>query len=106
MPASYVIHVAGPIWKADADNETLLAAATLAAVDLAGEIEAASLAIPAISAGIYGYPPDEATAVIAETVADQVAREPTGLRSVRLVGFDDSMTVRFAGALAGLFESA
>ena len=105
MPALYVIHVAGPIWREDADNEALLAAATLAAVEIADEIEVTSVALPAISAGIYGYPPDEATLVITETVAEHAAESASTLRSVRLVGFDQAMTDRFAVALRSLFES-
>ena len=102
MPSTYVIHVAGPIHRDGQDNEGLLAAATLAALDLAGEIGARTLALPAISAGIYGYPADEATVVIAETVAEYLSDEHTTLRSVRLVGYDTEMAHRFAAALQGL----
>ena len=102
MPSKYVIHVAGPIYRAGQDNEALLGAAVLASLDLADEIEVCTVALPAISAGIYGYPPDDATAVIAESVAEYVASDETSLRAVRLVGYDEAMTDRFAGALAGL----
>lgn len=102
MPSRYVIHVAGPIHEAGQDNESLLAAATFAALDLATEIEVTSLALPAISAGIYGYPPDEATAVIAQSVAEYLSDDDTTLRSVRLVGYDAPMAQRFAAALDGL----
>jgi glutamate racemase len=102
MPASYVIHVAGPIYREGQDNETLLAAAGLAAADMATEIEARSLAIPAVSAGIYGYPADEATAILVEAVAEYLSNTPSSLRSVRFVGFDDVMVHRFAAALGAL----
>lgn len=102
MPASYVIHVAGPVYTGLPEDEEHLAAASLAAVDMATEIEATSLAIPAISAGIYGYPADLATAVIAETVAEALAGADTSLRSVRLVGYDDAMAERFAAAIKRL----
>lgn len=100
MPSSYVIHVAGPIHEAGQDNEELLAAAVFAALDSAIAIGAASIAMPAISAGIYGYPPEEATAVIVASVALVLDVEETPLRSVRLVGFDSAMTTRFAAAIA------
>jgi glutamate racemase len=100
MPASYVVHVAGPIHREGQANEELLAAAVFAALDTATEIEIATVAMPAISAGIYGYPPDEATAVIAESVADFVSAGETTLRSVRLVGYDDAMTERFSAAIS------
>jgi glutamate racemase len=102
MPSTYVIHVAGPVHEPGAENAELLAAATLAALDLGADIDVWSIAIPAISAGIYGYPPDEATVVIAQTTAEFLSDGATSLRSVRLVGHDAAMTVRFAVALDGL----
>ena len=102
MPAEYVIHVAGPIYAEEQDNEAYLGAAVLAALDMADEIEVHTIAIPAISAGIYGYPPDEATAVIADSVAEYVSSVETSLRSVRLIGYDNTMTERFTSAIAGL----
>lgn len=99
MASSYVIHVAGPIHDPNHDDDALLAAATLAALDLATELRVRSMALPAISTGIYGYPPDEATEVITETVAEFLSESPTPVRSVRLVGYDSAMTDRFARAL-------
>jgi glutamate racemase len=99
MPSSYVVHVAGPIYAPEQDNETLLAAAVLAALETASEIEEASAAIPAISAGIYGYPADEATAVIAASADAYLGEDDGTLRSVRLVGFDAIMTEGFAAAI-------
>lgn len=99
MPSSYVIHVAGPIFGEGQDNEDLLAAAAFASLDMADEIEATTLAIPAISAGIYGYPPDEATVVITESVAEYLSDAESMIRSVRLVGFDDAMARRFSTAI-------
>lgn len=99
MPSSYVIHVAGPIFGDGHDNEDLLAAAAFASLDMADEIEATTVAIPAISAGIYGYPPDEATSVITESVAEYLSDAESMIRSVRLVGYDDAMARRFATAI-------
>ena len=104
MPSSYVIHVAGPIYDGSPSNEDDLAAAILAVVDMATEIEVATVALPAISAGIYGYPPDEATAIIAETAAEAVSEADTTLRTVHLVGYDDKMAERFAAAIRHLVE--
>lgn len=108
MPSQYVIHVAGPIHTPGQDNEGLLAAAVLAALDTATEISATTVAMPAISAGIYGYPPDEACTVIAETVASFLSEDAVSwdvhpsLRSVRLVGFDRVMADRFATAISSM----
>ncbi len=100
MPSSYVVHVAGPIYAEGQENEELLTAAVLAVLDAASEIEATSVAIPAISAGIYGYPADDATAVITDAVVEYVDEQDTTLGSVRLVGFDSVMTERFAAAIS------
>ena len=102
MPAKYVFHVAGPIYTEGQDNEALLSAAVLASLDMADEIEAQTMAIPAISAGIYGYPADGATAVIAASVAEYALSDETSLRAVRLVGYDTAMADRFATAIGAL----
>jgi glutamate racemase len=104
MPSSYVVHVAGPIYAEGQDNEMLLSAATLAALDMAEEIEAYSVAIPAISAGIYRYPPDDAVGVIAEAAAEHLSKD-SALHSVRLVGFDAAMAKRFAIAVGDLLDT-
>jgi glutamate racemase len=104
MPSKYVIHVAGPIYAEGRDNEVFLGAAVLAAMDLGDEIEARTMALPAISAGIYGYPPDDATVVIAESVAAYLSTDETSLRSVRLVGYDETMATRFARAITILLD--
>jgi glutamate racemase len=102
MPTRYVIHVAGPIYAEGQDNAALLSAAVLASLDMGDEIEARTMAIPAISAGIYGYPPDDATRVIAESVADYASSDETCLAAVRLVGYDAAMATRFAAAVDSL----
>lgn len=99
MPSNYVIHVAGPIYGAGQDNEALLGAAVMTALEAAAEIDAETVAVPAISAGTYGYPPDEACNVIAESAADYLASIDSSLRSVRLVGFDEAMAARFASGI-------
>ena len=102
MPSSYVIHVAGPIFDESQDNEALLGTAVMTALEAAHEIEARSVAIPAISAGIYGYPPDEACQVIAESAADFLSGELGSLSSCRLVGYDAAMAARFQTAIESL----
>ena len=82
--------------------EALLGAATLAALDMADDLKLDTMAIPAISAGVYGYPADEATAVIAKSAAEYLSDDETTLRGVRLVGFDTKMASRFARAIRSL----
>jgi O-acetyl-ADP-ribose deacetylase (regulator of RNase III) len=101
MPARWVIHVAGPIHRPDQDNARLLAAAATAALDAAARLGARSIALPAISAGIYGYPVEEATAVIANTVRGWCGSHPDALNEVRLVGYGDEAVRGFEAALPG-----
>ena len=67
MAARHVIHVVGPVYRVDQDNGVLLARTVGAALDAGADLDAKSIALPAISAGIYGYPPGDACRVIAET---------------------------------------
>jgi O-acetyl-ADP-ribose deacetylase len=104
MPARWVIHVAGPVYEDGSDdNEPLLRSAVAAALDAAADVGAASVAFPAISAGVYGYPRDEATA----TIADEAARwlgSHGGVDEVRLVGFDQATADDFAAGLERLAD--
>jgi putative ATPase len=102
MPARWVIHVVGPRFRPDQDNVGLLAGAVDAALDAAAGAGAASVALPAISAGIFGYPQAEATEVIVAAAADWAARHPGTLTEIRLIGFDASCTADFMAAIERL----
>lgn len=103
LPAQVVVHVAGPIYDdARDDNESRLRAAVRAAIDATADAGHRSVAFPAISAGIYGYPADEATAVLVDEVAAAVRDRDGALDEVRFVGFDDAMTERFVAGLDAL----
>ncbi len=99
MPADHVIHVVGPRWRDGQDNEGLLRQAVRAALDAAEGIGVSSVALPTISAGVFGYPPDEAGAVIAGEARSWLASQAGRVREVRLVGFDDAAAGHFARAL-------
>jgi O-acetyl-ADP-ribose deacetylase len=83
LPNRHVIHVLGPRYGVDEPAADLLAACYRGALARAEELGLRSLAFPAVSTGIFGYPADEAAAVALGTVADVA---PT-LRSVLLVRF-------------------
>jgi len=71
LKAKYVIHTVGPVWHGgDRDEAALLASCYRTALKIAKEIGARSLAFPAISTGIYGFPLDRATAIAVATVRD------------------------------------
>ena len=99
MPASDVVHVVGPVYAAGQDNEARLSQAVRAALDTVQHLGASSVALPAISAGIYGYPIDEATAIIADTVSTWLTANPGVLTEVRLVAFGSETADGFRAAL-------
>jgi putative ATPase len=99
MPADRIVHVVGPRWRRDRDNEPRLRAAVTAALDAAGAAGATTVALPAISAGIFGYPPAEAARAIAGEAARWLAGAPRSVREVRLVGYDAALSGLFADAV-------
>lgn len=99
MPALDVVHVVGPVYAPGADNEALLRQTVRAALDTAQSLGASSIAVPAISSGIYGYPVDEATMVIAGTVLEWVATNPGVFTEVRLVAYGDEVAGGFRAAI-------
>ena len=76
LKARYVIHAVGPVWHGGRQNEEgLLASCYRTSLKIAKEIGARSVAFPAISTGVYGYPLDRATAVAVATVRGFLAEE-------------------------------
>jgi O-acetyl-ADP-ribose deacetylase (regulator of RNase III) len=74
LPARFVIHAVGPVWHGGGSREAdLLASAYRASMALAREHALASIAFPAISTGIYGYPPDAATEVAVTAVREALS---------------------------------
>lgn len=100
LPAEHVIHVVGPVHADGQDNAGLLRQTVEAALAAAEEIGASSVALPAISAGVYGYPPQEAASVITAAARDWIAARPDTFDEVLLVAFDQKMSDRFAAALS------
>ena len=71
LPARYVIHAVGPRWHGGGRGEDeLLASAYRRALELAGERGLESIAFPAISTGVYGFPPERAAPIAVRTVAE------------------------------------
>jgi O-acetyl-ADP-ribose deacetylase (regulator of RNase III) len=89
LPARWVIHAVGPVWRGGGHGEAeLLAGAYRSSLEVARELGARTLALPAISMGIYGYPPEEASAIALGVVASRLndgAEDPGGLVLVRFV---------------------
>lgn len=102
LEARLVVHVAGPVYRRDQDNERLLRAAVAAALTAAAEHGCRSVALPAISAGIFGYPLEEAAAAIASEATAWVDANPTALDEIFLVGFEERVAAAFSRGIAAL----
>ena len=83
LPNRYVIHALGPVYGQDRPEPKLLANCYRNALALAEENEVDSIAFPAISTGVFGYPVEEAAKVAIKTVVEEAKR----LESVRLIRF-------------------
>src|SRR5688500_11637695 len=82
LPARYIIHTVGPVWRGgEAGEPVLLASCYRRSLALAIDKRAASLAFPSISTGIYGYPIEQAAQVAVSTVRDSL-REEASLEEV------------------------
>jgi O-acetyl-ADP-ribose deacetylase len=83
LPAKHVIHAVGPVWSGgDRGEDDLLASCYRAGLELAAVHRLRSLAFPAISTGIYRFPPDRAARVAIGTVASELAAAPRGIDHV------------------------
>ncbi|MCI0600978.1 MAG: O-acetyl-ADP-ribose deacetylase [Beijerinckiaceae bacterium] len=71
LPARYVIHTVGPVWRGGGDGEDgLLASCYRRSLGIARELDLRSIAFPAISTGVYGFPADQAAMIAVETVTN------------------------------------
>ena len=101
LPARWVIHAVGPVWRGGTHGEpALLASAYRSAIEAAAKVGARTLTLPALSAGVYGYPRDAAAAVAVRTVAGAL-RAGTPLERVTFVLYTDEVLEEFERALAG-----
>lgn len=97
LPARWVIHAVGPVWSGGGFGEEMrLASCYRRSLEVADEIGATSIAFPAISTGIYGYPADKAARVAVRTLL----ATPTSVALVRLVAFDEATLRLYEAELA------
>ena len=103
LPAKYVIHTVGPVWSGGGEREDeLLASCYRAAFELAAAHHFGSLAFPAISTGVYGFPPDRAARIAVGTVASELAAAPRGIVRVVFCCFGKRAADHHASAFADL----
>ncbi|RPI29227.1 MAG: macro domain-containing protein [Chloroflexota bacterium] len=88
LPCRYVIHAVGPVWG-EGDEDRKLEAAVTGSLRLAARLELTSIAFPAISTGIFGFPKERAAGVMYAAIQDYFDQNPqSGLKLVRLTLFD------------------
>jgi O-acetyl-ADP-ribose deacetylase len=95
LPARWVIHVVGPVWRANEDRSPLLASCYREALRVADELGARTVAFPAVSAGIYGWPLPSAADIAMKTVRET----DTNVTEARFVLFSDDAYAEFTRAL-------
>jgi O-acetyl-ADP-ribose deacetylase len=95
LPCRYVIHAVGPVWG-EGDEDQKLAVAVDGSLRLASRLELASIAFPAISTGIFGFPKERAARVILLAIRDYLTSHPDStLKLVRTTMYDQPTTDAF-----------
>jgi O-acetyl-ADP-ribose deacetylase (regulator of RNase III) len=103
LPARYIIHAVGPVWRGgDQGEPDLLASCYRNALRIATEVGFQTVAFPSISTGIYGYPLERAAPTAVATVASFLSAESLAPDLVRFVLFDPVTFAVYAGALDAL----
>jgi O-acetyl-ADP-ribose deacetylase len=105
LPARYVFHAVGPIWRGgDAGEKELLASCHRRAIVLAADHGCTSVAFPAISTGAYGYPLELAAPVAIAATQEALAAHPS-VEVARFVFRDEATLATYRAALAGVTKA-
>jgi len=103
LKARHIVHAVGPVWNGGGQNEdALLAGCYRTALDLAAAARLSSIAFPAISTGVYGFPADRAARIAVGTVSSEVSAAPRGLTQVIFCCFSDASAAHHRDAFAEL----
>lgn len=101
-PVRHIIHTVGPVWEGGGyDEAAVLAACYRRSLQLADELQARTIAFPAIATGVYGFPPDDAARIAVTTIR----ATPTAVRRILLVAFDEESRDLLAAALQAESDS-
>ena len=96
LPCRIVIHAVGPVWG-DGDEDSKLGDAVTGSLRMADELKLVSIAFPALSTGIFGFPKERAAGVMFKAIREYLEKT-TGLKLVRLVLYDASTITSFEKA--------
>ncbi len=100
LPCRYVIHAVGPIWG-EGDEDAKLVAAVQGSLRTADRLGLQSLALPAISMGIYGFPKERGAPLVLDAIRAYFADNPAAqIKLVRVTLWDETFTRLFVDALA------
>jgi O-acetyl-ADP-ribose deacetylase (regulator of RNase III) len=97
LPARWVIHVVGPDFRSGETERSLLTSCYARALEVADELGARSVAFPLVSAGIYGWPKDDAIAAAVDTLRST----PSQVEEARIVAFDAATYDALVAAVCG-----
>ncbi|MFE7544422.1 O-acetyl-ADP-ribose deacetylase [Streptomyces platensis] len=100
LPARWVIHTVGPVWAKSEDRSELLASCYRESLRVAGDLGARTVAFPAVSTGVYGWPLADGARTAIATVRAAVAASPEAFDEIRFVVFDDRARETYETALA------
>lgn len=101
LPARFVIHTVGPVWRGGKSGEPeLLASAYRSSLNLALQNRVETIAFPAISTGVYGYPAGPAAGIAVGTAAQFATEHPDALREIIFCCFSEASAARHRAALA------
>lgn len=106
LPSRYVIHTVGPVWG-EGDEDQKLAQAVVGSLRLAGRLGLASIALPAISTGIFGFPKERAARIILHSIREYFAQNPGAQpEQVRITLFDSPSVETFLEVWRTEFEES
>jgi O-acetyl-ADP-ribose deacetylase len=102
LPARFVIHTVGPVWRGGSFHEAeILSGCYAESLKIASEHDLKSIAFPAISTGVYGYPSELAAEVAVRSVVDYLNNNVTSLSAIHFVLFDGESYRVYERILAG-----
>lgn len=104
MPSKYVIHTVGPVYRGGQNNEAyLLESAYKSSLKMAAENNVRTIAFPFISAGVYGYPKEEASGIAVNTVKKFIEEYPDVFDEVIFCCFSESDSLLFTDKVKKIF---